>query len=231
MTAVFYSQGQTPTPEWLLMQYAAGTLPPYESMLIAAYLALNSAAKQQLARFEAEGGRMLEESAPVKVTGACLNNILAIIEPAGVAARPHPAVHAAKASDCPLPEIMRRLLSTHCPQQKLAWRRLAPGIARIDIQLCRTEPRQRSLALVRVDAGRAAPSHRHQGVEMTLVLEGSYQDGSRSYGAGEMVILGRDSVPHSPSAGAEGCVCMVLTEGAVWLQNPVLRWLSAVMPR
>lgn len=227
MTYGFHTH--TPTAESLLMHYAAGTLPPYESMLVAAYLAVNARARAQYAAYEAEGGRMIEEADPVDVTTACLNNILAIIEPAAQRAAPAPTP-APTLDPCALPAVMRRLLSVHCPQQKLEWREVSPGIAHINIQLCRTEPRRRSLALLRVDAGRSTPAHRHAGTEITLVLEGSYSDGARLYHTGDLVILNAQSDTHSPSAGDAGCVCMILTDAPVRFENPLLRLISTLIP-
>jgi putative transcriptional regulator len=209
------------------MHYAAGTLPPYESMLMAAYLAVSIEAQRKLAAFEAEAGRMMEEVEPVQVTHACLNNILAVIEPAGAAAAPHPASAAARAADadCTLPLFMQKLLNAHCPQQSTTWEEIAPGVGRIDIRLCRSEPRQRHLRLMRFAPGTDAPAHRHQGLELTLVLDGTYYDGRQNYRRGDLVIMA-DHSDHNPHAGDAGCVCLILSDAPVRFHNPVLRLLN-----
>ena len=229
MTTVYYQQNSLPTAEWLLMQYAAGALPPYESMLVAAYLALNHKAQHRFAAFEAEGGRMIEEEEPVAVTTACLDSILAVIEPVARGAKAHPA--APRADGCTLPAIMHRLLAAHCPQQKRQWRQSSPGIAYIDIQLCHTEPRRRRLALMRVDAKHAQPAYVRQGLEITLVLEGSYNTGDQQYRTGDLVILDARTPASSPYAGDEGCVCMVLTEATARAENPLLQFFRSIWPR
>lgn len=228
MSTAHYTMTREPSSDWLLMQYAAGALPPYESMLVAAYLATSAAARHKYATFEAAGGRMIDNVEPVSVTHNCLNNILAVIEPAGEAATPHPAAPAAQkvASDCVLPTFMRRLLDTHCPQQNMNWQSISSGVAKIDIRLCHSEPRQRKLRLMRIAPDRQTPTHTHAGIEMTLVLEGSYHDGQARYLPGDLVIVTAEEAEHTPRAGADGCVCMILSEAPVRFHNPLLQALN-----
>lgn len=205
----------TLTADILLMRYAAGVLPPYESMMMAAYLTVSDTARQRMATFEAAGGRMIESEAPVSVTQSCLNNILARTQPAeqpcdGTSAAP--CTDNSAHGDCTIPKLMRKLVSTHCPQQKLQWDQLSPGIAKIDITLCRSEPKTRRLRLLKLGPHQETPVHHHDGSEITLVLEGGFTDETGSYTRGDLVIVSDPTLHHSPRAMAEGCVCLALTE-------------------
>ncbi len=65
----------------------------------------------------------------------------------------------------------------------------------------------RSAVLLRFEPGAAYGAHRHPEGEEYYVLEGSLEDGGRSYGAGTYVRHPPGSV-HKPSS-AEGCLLFV----------------------
>lgn len=70
-----------------------------------------------------------------------------------------------------------------------------------------------AVALLRYQAGAAAPAHMHEGVEHIFVLQGSQEDEHGRYPAGSLLISPRGSVHHVRSS--EGCVVL-----AIW-QRPV----------
>lgn len=221
----FYDMQVPPTADWLLMQYAAGALPPYESMLMAAYIAVSAVARGKMQAYEAEGGRMIETVEPAPVTHSCLNTLLARIETRcaeqkAQAQKPQPPEHAG------IPPVVFQLLSSHCPQQKVAWEDLAPGVAKMDIRLCRSEPQWRRLRLMKLAPHQPTPQHAHDGIEMTLVLDGSFDDETGSYTRGELVIVTDQGLQHTPKAGHGGCLCMTLTEAPLRFSNPLVRFLN-----
>jgi len=73
----------------------------------------------------------------------------------------------------------------------------------------------RSAVLLSFAPGAAYGAHRHGGVEQYLVLEGSLEDGGRTYGAGTFVHHPPGSI-HRPSS-ATGCLLYVSLERAIEL--------------
>jgi anti-sigma factor ChrR (cupin superfamily) len=65
----------------------------------------------------------------------------------------------------------------------------------------------RSAVILRFEPGAVYGTHRHPGGEEYLVLEGSLEDGGRTYGAGTYVFHPPGSA-HKP-ASAEGCLLFV----------------------
>jgi anti-sigma factor ChrR (cupin superfamily) len=65
----------------------------------------------------------------------------------------------------------------------------------------------RSAVILRFEPGATYGAHRHPGGEEYLVLEGSLEDGGRTYGAGTYVYHPPGSA-HKP-ASAEGCLLFV----------------------
>ena len=210
------------TAEQLLMRYAAGVLPPYESMVVAAHIALNEAARRRLTAYEAEGGRMVETLDPVSVTSACLQNVLSIIE--GGFSAPQTENKRQVSDDIPAP--FRQLLEKNCKNTQLVWEVLAEGVAKIDISLCGSEPRQRKLRLLRLAPNRVTPVHAHHGYELTLVLEGSFVDETGRYGRGDLVVLDNPDLHHSPRAESMGCICLTLTQAPLRFTEPLAQLMN-----
>ena len=85
---------------------------------------------------------------------------------------------------------------------------------------------ERRLSLLKIDKGGQIPQHTHTGIEITLLLEGSFEDDMGSYQKGDFIWLDKDHT-HSPIT-QEGCVCLTLvsdslhfTQGLSKLLNPL----------
>ena len=71
----------------------------------------------------------------------------------------------------------------------------------------------RSAVLIRFEPGSSYAAHRHPAGEEYYVLEGSLEDGGRTYGAGSYVYHPAGSA-HSPSS-KEGCVLFISLPGPI----------------
>ena len=84
--------------------------------------------------------------------------------------------------------------------------------------------------LLRINAGGVIPSHTHKGFELTLLLDGSFEDESGHYHAGDFIWLDATNA-HSPKTD-DGCLCYTVqnaplhfTQGLSKLFNPIGRLL------
>lgn len=84
------------------------------------------------------------------------------------------------------------------------WLFSGPGIRRLDLP---TGGEGKTL-LLRIEPGAGVGRHDHKGDEYTLVLTGSFHDGHRRYGPGD-VNIGREGFVHQPVADP-GEVCYAL---------------------
>lgn len=213
-------------PDWLLMKYAAGALRPYESLIVATYLAINPAARERLALYESACGDMMDSQESAPVTEACLEKVMGVI--CGTAPKAQPA-RPARVSVPPalrIPEPFSTLMHQYCPEQRLSWTQVSNGIMKIDIRLCHSEPRQRRLRLLRLAPHQRTVQHRHRGLEITLVLEGSFGDETGSYAAGDVVVINDPRLSHCPQAGEQGCLCLILTDAPLRYADPIVQLLS-----
>ncbi|PKH07138.1 ChrR family anti-sigma-E factor [Moritella sp. Urea-trap-13] len=82
------------------------------------------------------------------------------------------------------------------------------------------------VSLLHIQAGGCIPNHTHKGSELTLLLEGSFEDEMGTYNKGDFILLNSDHT-HSPIT-KHGCLCytvvdspLTFTEGMAKILNPL----------
>lgn len=213
----------------MLMSYAAGSLGPYEAMIMAAHAAMRPAVRRRVTALEALCGQLVDAETPAAVSDACLNAIMARIDTieerratrlretgnaddcAGL-----PVEKCRRGIDLGIPAPVYAVLSQACNASGWKWKRYNRDIEFIDIDLCPEKIGRKhvgQMRLLRVKAGGQTPRHRHAGTEMTLVLEGDYADETGCYGVGDLSILSEDThFSHAPRAGVQGCLCLIFSK-------------------
>ena len=91
----------------------------------------------------------------------------------------------------------------------LKWRFLGRGAAQMIVP---TEDTTTTVRLLRIPAGRPVPEHSHRGIELTLVLDGSFRDEVSTFGRGDVEIAD-GSLTHTPIAiEGKDCICLAVTD-------------------
>lgn len=72
---------------------------------------------------------------------------------------------------------------------------------------------ERRLSLLKIDKGGQIPQHTHTGIEITLLLEGFFEDDMGTYKPGDFIWLDAAQT-HSPIT-QEGCICLTLVSDAL----------------
>ena len=66
--------------------------------------------------------------------------------------------------------------------------------------------------LLHIPAGHAVPDHGHRGTELTLVLQGAFQDEIDYFGRGDIEIA-NEEMEHTPvAANGLDCICLAATD-------------------
>lgn len=106
----------------------------------------------------------------------------------------------------------------------LVWKKLAGGINQASLDL---DP-ETQCEFLYMKPGSQTPMHKHQGFEVTLVLDGVFSDEMGSYGDGDFILRSGEDV-HQPKSD-EGCLCfavldspLTFTQGLARLFNPINR--------
>ena len=107
----------------------------------------------------------------------------------------------------------------------LVWNQLAGGINQAMVTL----DDQTQCEFLYMKPGSQVPVHKHQGNEVTLVLDGSFEDELGHYKPADFVVRTAKDL-HQP-ASEEGCLCfavldspLTFTKGLARLLNPFIRY-------
>lgn len=107
---------------------------------------------------------------------------------------------------------------------RIPWRRLGPGIWHHRLPLAAGATGD--LRLLKITAGRRMPEHGHGGTELTLVLDGAFDDATGHYGRGDVQDVDEET-EHIPIADRDaGCICLVASEQPARFKGIVSRLLQ-----
>lgn len=205
-----------------LMSCSAGSMPEAFAAVMASHISVCPACRKELALMEDIGVELFSKIAPAAITREAP---IAVMRRAEADGEPHDAAAAlpgassmgSKPGGMPAP-----LAPLAGPDlERVAWRRLAPGIQHFPIPL--SPGAKGHLRLVKVAPGAVLPTHDHGGTELTLVLKGSYSDVTGQYRAGDVSDIA-EGIEHSPLADAkEGCVCLIASDQKIRFKSLMAR--------
>ena len=205
--------------EWLL-SYAAGSLTPARSLMIAAHSSYNDQVQEKIADAETIGGALLAEASPTAVDGAVLDQLLDRLD-----TLPQPVIEqpVVKHGDLVPPALAGHV---GADLDALKWRFMGPGMSYVRLW---DGPNDERLWLLRADAGVAVPDHGHTGDEWTLLLKGSYRTELGHYQVGDMDVA-NDEIEHQPIVDDGGeCICLVMTEGPLRMKTLFSRMAQPII--
>lgn len=213
----------------LLTEFASGTLEPALAIAVKTHLHYCNHCQQSIKRLEDVGGLMLEMLEPAEVDDICFDSLMKKITTHNAEEPKAKSANVANVSPIcnDTPPVVHQLMST----QTLKWKR-SGGLLQ-SACLPAGEPGY-VVSLYRLSAGARAPEHDHCGVEMTVILEGSFSDEHGIYQKGDFVVM-EPGVSHKPVAASnEDCLCLTVMGGPVRfngvfsrLLNPFLRLNTA----
>lgn len=194
----------------MLADFACGRLAPPMHALVASHLWMKPDSAAFVADLEAIHAQACCSETPVSPRQDHAARLAAIFETP-------PLPHEAPPAEGVLPLPLRAYLGRDV--DALRWRRLLPGLKEFTV-----ESRDGLDArLYLISPGRKMPSHTHEGVETTLVLQGSFEDAFGRYGRGDVVIADGE-IDHSPRAGQGGdCLCFAVCDAPLRLTGPIGR--------
>jgi putative transcriptional regulator len=210
-----------PSDEFLVA-YAAGDLAETWSLIVATHLAMCPACRAEVARAEIMGGWVIEDAEPAASNGDALAAMLARVETVA----PEPArVARTDMGEAPvLPQPLRGYAGGDVAE--LCWRRLGRNAEHIPLLSTRDGSKAR---LLRIPAGRPVPEHGHNGVELTLVLAGSFCDGEERFARGDVEVVDSDLTHRPVAEPGTDCVCLAVTEAPLRFKSPLVRLVQPLI--
>lgn len=194
----------------ILMAYAAGNLPEAFNLLVAAHVSLCDACRAQCEAFDAVGGEVLASADADKIA----------LEPGSFA-----ATMALIAGGAPEQPVVRRARASILPGPvqdyiggdlaEVKWRSIGMGVKQAILPTARGA----SARLLFIPAGAAMPDHGHRGTEMTMVLQGAFQDEADYFARGDVEIADSD-MHHTPVADIhEDCICLAVSDAPLQFEG------------
>jgi putative transcriptional regulator len=186
----------------ILMGYSAGTLPEAFNLMVATHLSLCDTCRAHLEGFDAVGGALLEDdvNTVVQMDENSFAATMSLI--AGGAPDSIIVTHPTGTLPAPLQDYAGGDLSA------IKWKPVGMGVK----QAILPTSSDASARLLFIPAGAAMPDHGHQGTEMTMVLQGAFQDEGGYFARGDVEVADADHV-HTPTADInEDCICLAVSD-------------------
>ncbi len=145
----------------------------------------------------------------------------------GPTARTEPQLKDARLKDARpnVPAPIARLLEGGLDD--IAWKTVTPGVGKHVLPVSKAA--RSRLMLLRIAPGTKIPDHGHGGMELTLVLEGSYRDLYGRFGPGDIADLD-EHAEHQPVVDSqEACICLVATEAPTRFKSLFGRLLQPIV--
>lgn len=189
-------------PSEILASYAAGSLDEAFSLVVACHVSLCDTCRAEVESYEAVGGVVLEAAQTEAMSPDALEATMAMIKSAPtVSAKPQ---RQAKPSVFPAP---LQHYAGAAPED-VRWRSIGGGVKQA-VLACSGNAKAR---LLFIPGGQAVPEHSHNGLELTLVLQGAFADSVARFARGD-VEIGDGDLEHQPIAEpGMDCICLAATD-------------------
>lgn len=198
-------------PDHLLAAYAAGSLPDAYALVVASHISLCAQCRAGLEAHQMTGGVLLENSSETRISDGLKDNILAQLD---APYRPAPVFERRGIYPGPLNAVLQA--------QEPKWKKLGMGVR----QSILSADSEGSVRLLWIPPGQNVPDHGHNGLELTLVLQGSFSDETGTFGVGDLEI-GDEDLEHTPVAGPDvPCICLAATDAPLRFKDFMPRLLQ-----
>jgi len=185
----------------ILMAYAAGNLPEAFNLMVATHLSLCDQCRAEAESYDSLGGEILDADTPPAMSGSSLEETLALIAGGAIEPAPRP-ISVNSILPAPLQDYVGGDLDG------IKWKPVGLGVKQAILKTSKDA----SARLLYIPAGAAMPDHGHKGVEMTMVLQGAFQDEDEYFARGDVEIADSD-LHHTPVADIhEDCICLAVTD-------------------
>lgn len=186
-------------PDPLIAAYAAGSLPQPFALVVATHISLCLDCRAAYHGHLALGGAVLESVDETDVSDGLKDNVLALLD-TDTGADTAPVYHRSGAYPGPVVEALKG--------KPPKWKSMGLGVRQCIVG---AGP-EGTVRLLYIPPGQAVPDHSHNGLELTLVLQGSFSDATGHFGVGDCEVADED-LEHTPVAD-EGppCICLAATD-------------------
>lgn len=227
----------------LLVEFAAGTLDTAQAVAVNAHMHFCTKCQQNIHKMEQTGGAMLNSLEPQAVSEESFDRLIGAIDDLSIDATdtnqvPVDIETSSTLIRCneadriageygQLPNVVAKMMSN----QTLKWRYVNSSLKTSHLVVGQNI---HQVSLQKISAGGVAPEHDHSGIEMTVVLKGSFSDKEGIYQEGDFILKQPGDVHQPISARNEDCLCLSVESAPVKLTgffgrmvNPFIKHCAA----
>lgn len=185
----------------LLMGYSAGTLPEAFNLVVATHISLCDECRARMHEFDAVGGAVMDAQDAVAISENAFAATMALINDDDWTT-PSPKQASEGIFPAPLKDYVGGDLAA------VKWKRIGGGVS----QAILPTSKGATVRLLKIPAGMAVPDHGHRGTELTLVLQGAFEDESDQFYAGDIEVANEDMVHQPVARPGLDCICLAATD-------------------
>ena len=201
-----------------LMAYAAGSLPEAFNLIVATHVSMCDTCRATVESYDALGGTVIGQSNAVAMSASSLEQTMARLKMLHAAEN---VMTSMREGDPNLPKPLYDYVGGGL--EAIAWRPIGLGAK----QAILSTSKDATARLLFIPAGVAMPDHSHNGVEMTLVLQGAFHDDGETFSRGDIELADGD-VTHTPIADmSQDCICLAVTDAPLQFKG----WLPRLVGR
>jgi len=209
-------QGQFGTLDALVSGYVAGSLPRPLHVLMDAHLELSPANRPIVAGLEGVAGDALEQLDPMELGDR--DGALSAIFASRASAETDPVKRCGT-----MPRALADFVGHSVDD--IPWKTKMPGFREYDME----DVDGCHVSMFWIKPGRTVPSHTHEGMELSLIIDGAFRDERGRFGRGDISIAD-PSVDHRPVAEKDvPCIGFAVTDAPLRLTGSLRQRLSDIL--
>ncbi len=218
--------------EDILVEFSSGNLDWAISIAVSAHLQLCPACKQKITQLNALGSAMLNRTTSVAVEEKSFDTLMARIKSIETNQEKPTITAKDEQTSCErtkhLPPVVQKLIPKKKP---LKWSFISPSLKAAQLE---TGQNKYEVSFHKIKRGGKVAEHDHKGLEVTLILEGSFSDSEGNYVVGDFLVKKPGDVHRPIAAQDQDCLCLSVVEAPVkvtGLMGKVINPFLSVNPR
>ncbi|WP_350016449.1 ChrR family anti-sigma-E factor [Rhodanobacter sp. IGA1.0] len=204
-----------------LLSYSAGALPAALAVVASAHLERCTTCRERLLDADRIGGVLVQQQRVDVPADDARAAMLALLDAEPAEALPTaPAEVIEERNPDRLPSALHPWFGPS--MRALRWRRVAPGVQRIRASGIAGG----DLMLLRIAPGSKLPLHSHGGSELTMILDGAYDDLLGHFGPGDVADLDGETLHQPVTSPGVPCICVAATDAPLVFSSWMARTLQ-----
>ena len=202
----------------LLIEYSSGGLADALAMVVCAHVQICPHCRKRVEHLNTLGAAILNQSIAEMVQPQTFDQLMTRIRNQNIEGTVHSKLpktvelHPVYAND-PLLNHLPKVVSKLLPRDgKLKWERVSGALKTARLK---TGQSQYEVAFQRISSGGKVIEHGHRGLEVTMVLCGSFSDEDGVYNQGDFLVRNSGEVHRPTATQNQDCLCLSVVEAPV----------------